>query len=163
MECPLCKKGAEWLVSQGEGMACTNAPAMLKSVCTELMPQLKKAAGNGDQACVLAGLCPATRFSQEDENEKPTKEGFSQMEKTNNKGFICLSKCCIIRAAAPKLAGMGCLGAAGAGAAGCEIAGVGPEDPLADMCAVAIDSAIGYLCSQAATLTANAIISKCGC
>merc|ERR1712000_321911 len=74
-----------------------------------------------------------------------------------------MGKCTIIKKATEWIADKSCLVAMGDGTAACEIAGLGPEDPWADGCAILMDAAIAYSCHEYGSVNADAILKHANC
>jgi len=96
-----------------------------------------------------------------------------------SKGLSCQLFTKVAMYVAKKVSGSGCgflarswctIEAGAGGAAACEVIGVGPEDPAADACAVAVVTAVSWACkyacgksvAEAAKLIMNHIAPSCG-
>merc|ERR1712096_144567 len=99
---------------------------------------------------------------------------FKQGYKLYNK-WLLPSKCDVIKSASSSIVGSGlkvasqgaCIAGDAAVAGACEVAGIGPEDPMADVCAAILATAFEVACTAAiaegGTLTADALSKQAGC
>merc|ERR1712034_66908 len=118
-----------------------------------------------------------TRFSSlllSKNNKNKVDISFKQGYQLYNK-WLLPSKCEVIKSASSSIVGSGlkvatqgaCVAGDVAVGGACEVAGIGPEDPLSDVCAAILATAFEVACtaaiSEGGTLTADALSKQAGC
>ena len=71
--------------------------------------------------------------------------------------------CGLVSALVGLVAKKGCVGAIGEATVVCQLAGLGHEDHLSDICTVVIDTAIGVTSAGSGQLTSTVIKNVSGC